>query len=117
MSLAPPPPVSFNPLWRMLRDIRTERTAEVPFPPGDTNPSLERTQRFVREPLPILLDLYERYGPVFTVRLLHGKVVFALGPEANHYMTVSQRRELLLPRRVAGRPDAAAGRRAPHHRR
>jgi cytochrome P450 len=89
MSLVPPPPVSSNPLLRMLSDIRTERAAGVPFPPGDAEPSLERTQRFVREPLPILLDLYERYGPVFTVRLLHGRVVFALGPEANHYMTVS----------------------------
>jgi cytochrome P450 len=89
MSLAPPPPVSTNPLLRMLADIRAERTVDVPFPPGDTDPSLERTQRFMREPLPILLDAYERYGPVFTLRLLHGKVVFALGPEANHHITVS----------------------------
>lgn len=89
MSLAPPPPVSSNPLLRMLADIRAERTVKVPFPPGDTDPSLERTQRFMREPLPILLDAYERYGPVFTLRLLHGKVVFALGPEANHHITVS----------------------------
>ena len=40
-------------------------------------------------PLPILLDCYERFGPVFTLRLFHANVVFMLGPEANHYMTVS----------------------------
>ena len=32
---------------------------------------------------------YERYGPVFSMRLMYAPVVFALGPEANHYMTVS----------------------------
>src|SRR5205814_563640 len=32
---------------------------------------------------------YERFGPVFTIRILHGNVVFMLGPEANHHMTVS----------------------------
>ena len=41
------------------------------------------------EPLPLLLELHERYGPVFTMRLLYLPVVFALGPEANHYITVS----------------------------
>ncbi len=33
--------------------------------------------------------MYERFGPVFTVRTLHVPEVFALGPEANHYITVS----------------------------
>jgi cytochrome P450 len=33
--------------------------------------------------------MYERYGPVFALRLLYLPVVFALGPEANHYITVS----------------------------
>jgi cytochrome P450 len=33
--------------------------------------------------------MYETYGPVFTMRLLYLPVVFALGPEPNHYITVS----------------------------
>ena len=37
----------------------------------------------------MLLESYERYGPVFTLRLFHGNVVFMLGPAANHYITVS----------------------------
>jgi cytochrome P450 len=41
------------------------------------------------DPLPLLLDAYERFGPVFTMRVFHGNSVFMIGPEANHYMTVS----------------------------
>jgi retinoid hydroxylase len=50
---------------------------------------MARTRRFAEEPLPMLLAAYERFGPVFTLRLLHGNVVFMLGPAANHYITVS----------------------------
>jgi cytochrome P450 len=50
---------------------------------------MRRTREFEREPLPLLLRCRERFGPVFTIRLLYAPVVFALGPEANHYMTVS----------------------------
>jgi cytochrome P450 len=89
MSLAGPAPVSSNPFLRLAGDLRAEREATVPFPPGQTRPSLARTQRFARDPLPLLLDLYERFGPVFTVRVFHGNNVFALGPEANHHITVS----------------------------
>jgi len=89
MSLAGPPPVSTNPFLRLALDFKAERDAPVPFPPGDTSPSLRRTRAFANHPLPILLDAYERYGPVFTLRIFHGNVVFMLGPEANHYMTVS----------------------------
>jgi cytochrome P450 len=89
MPLTPPPPVSSNPLLRMARDLAAERRATVPFPPGWTRFSMRRTTAFTRKPLPLLLEGYERFGPVFTVRVLHGNVVFMLGPEANHYMTVS----------------------------
>jgi cytochrome P450 len=89
MSLAGPPPVSTNPFLRLALDFKRERDAPVPFPPGDTGFSLHRTQAFSHNPLPMLLDLYERYGPVFTVRIFHGNVVFMLGPEANHHITVS----------------------------
>src|SRR5271157_4308547 len=73
----------------LLRDLRDERSATVPFPPGETGFSMARTRRFAEEPLPMLLESYERYGPVFTLRLLHGNVVFMLGPAANHHILVS----------------------------
>jgi cytochrome P450 len=78
-----------NPFSVLIRDLRDERAATVPFPPGETRFSIARTRRFAEDPLPILLDCYERYGPVFTLRLFHSNVVFMLGPAANHYMTVS----------------------------
>jgi cytochrome P450 len=78
-----------NPFAVLLSDLRDERAATVPFPPGDTRFSLARTRRFAAEPLPMLLEAYERFGPIFTLRIFHGNVVFMLGPAANHYITVS----------------------------
>jgi cytochrome P450 len=89
MSLAGPPPVSTNPVLRLVGDLRAERNVPVPFPPGDMTPSLRRTKGFAEDPLTMLLDAYERHGPVFTQRIFHGNVVFMLGPEANHFITVS----------------------------
>src|SRR3954451_434249 len=89
-SLVPAP--TTNPLRRIALDIGTERAARssgIPFPPGPMSFSLVRTRRFSQSPLPILLDCYERYGPVFSIRILHSPVVFMLGPEANHFLTVS----------------------------
>jgi cytochrome P450 len=87
--VGPPPLLDLNPFAAVFADLRDERAATVPFPRGDTRFSLARTQRFANDPLPLLLDAYERFGPVFTLRLFHGNVVFMLGPEANHYITVS----------------------------
>jgi cytochrome P450 len=90
MPLTGPPPVdTTNPLRVLARDLQAERAADGPFPPGWTRFSLRRTQRFDRDPLPLLLEAYERFGPVFTIRLFHHNVVFMLGPEANHYMLVA----------------------------
>jgi cytochrome P450 len=90
MPLESPAPLrSYNPFVVLVHDLLDERAATVPFPPGDTRPSLRRTQRFANDPLPLLLESYERYGPVFTLRLFHANSVFALGPAANHYITVS----------------------------
>jgi cytochrome P450 len=86
---SPPPLRAMNPLLAIVKDLQAERAAEVPFPPGATDFSMARTRRFTEDPLPLLLESYERYGPVFTLRLFHGNVVFMLGPAANHYMTVS----------------------------
>ena len=89
MALIGPPTLSTNPFVALLNDFRDERSASVPFPPGETRFSMARTRRFASEPLPMLLEAYERFGPVFTLRLFHGNVVFMLGPAANHYITVS----------------------------
>jgi cytochrome P450 len=87
--VGPPPLVDAKPLNIMREDLRAERSATVPFPPGETRVSLARTRRFANEPLPLLLGCYERFGPVFTLRIFHSNVVFMLGPAANHYVTVS----------------------------
>src|SRR2546429_9555812 len=84
MALVGPEPMSFNPLRRLTADLMAERHTEVPFPPGDTSFSLRRARSFAESPLPVLLDAYQRYGPVFTLRIFHGNGVFMLGPEANH---------------------------------
>jgi cytochrome P450 len=87
--VGPPPLLNSRPLSVLLEDLRDERAAAVPFPPGETRPSLTRTRRFAADPLPMLLEAYERFGPVFTLRLFHSNTVFMLGPAANHYITVS----------------------------
>jgi cytochrome P450 len=87
--VGPPPLLTKSPLSVLVSDLREERAATVPFPDGEMRFSLARTRRFAEDPLPMLLESYERFGPIFTLRLFHGNVVFMLGPEANHYITVS----------------------------
>jgi cytochrome P450 len=89
MSVVAPEPLSSNALRRIVSDLYAERAAPVPFPPGLNDFNIQRTFRFVRDPLPILLPLYQQYGPIFSARVFHGRVVFMLGPEANHFITVS----------------------------
>lgn len=88
-AFAGPPPISTNPVLRLTRDMRRDRALAARFPPGETRFSLKRTQRFAHDPLSLLLESYERHGPVFTLRILHGNVIFALGPEANHHILVA----------------------------
>jgi cytochrome P450 len=87
--VGPPPMLESNPLSVMLQDLRDERASGIAFPPGETRFSLSRTRRFAGEPLEMLLEYYERFGPVFTLRLFHSNVVFMLGPQANHHILVS----------------------------
>ncbi|MGB2712491.1 MAG: cytochrome P450 [Conexibacter sp.] len=89
MSVAAPKPLSANPFRRILGDLYRERVADVPYPPGPDDFNVQRTYRFVRDPLPILLRAYHEYGPIFSMRVFHGRVVMMLGPAANHFMTVS----------------------------
>jgi cytochrome P450 len=89
MTVAQPPPVTEGVLNRIRFDLRWMKEARGQFPPGELSFSMRRTREFERTPLPLLLRLYGDYGPVFTIRLMYAPVVFAIGPEANHYMTVS----------------------------
>jgi cytochrome P450 len=121
-SLAPPPLRHENPFRILIQDLADERAATVPYPPGDTGFSLTRTRRFIEEPLPLLLEGYERYGPIFTLRVLHSNVVFMLGPAANHYITVSHApnflwRESHFRDLIALLGDGLLTTDDPHHRR
>ncbi len=87
--VARPPELSANPVRRVAEDVVAEWRGRGKFPPGDTDFSRARTLRIAHDPLPILLDAYERYGPIFSLRLLHSRTVFMLGPEANHFVTVA----------------------------
>jgi cytochrome P450 len=83
--------LSPNPVRRLAEDVRAEVRVRRrgSYPPGPKDFDFGRTLRAARDPLPLLLGLYEEYGPIFSTRLLHHPVVFMLGPEANHYITVS----------------------------
>ena len=89
--VAAPAPLPTQPrsVSRILSDTRAERALDGALPPGMTDFSVGRTMAFARNPLPILMDGYRTFGPVFSIRVLHAAVVFLLGPEANHYVTVS----------------------------
>jgi len=91
-SVRPPPPASTSAVKRLARDVRDELSARGQFPPGPTAFSVPRTLTMARAPLALLLPTYERYGPVFSMRILHGRQIFALGPEANHEILVSKAR-------------------------
>jgi len=86
--VARPPEMSGNPLRRVFGDLADEWRGRGKFPPGPTDFSWARTHQIAHDPLPLLLDAYERYGPIFSMRLLHSRAVFMLGPEANHFVTV-----------------------------
>jgi len=89
--VSPPKQLSDNPVVRVLDDARAEVKvrARGAYPPGPQSFSFGRTLQAARDPLPLLLSLYEEYGPIFSARLLHHPVIFALGPEANHFITVA----------------------------
>jgi cytochrome P450 len=87
--VARPPEMSGNPLRRVGEDLLAEWRGRGKFPPGPTNFSWARTLEVNGDPLPLLLGAYEEFGPIFTMRLLHSPVVFMLGPEANHFITVA----------------------------
>ena len=72
----------------VVRDLRDERAATVPFPPGETRFSLARTRRFATNHCRCCSSLRALRADLHAAAV-HGNVVFMLGPAANHYMTVS----------------------------
>jgi cytochrome P450 len=86
--VARPPEMSGNPVRRVVGDLWEEWRERGKFPPGRTDFSWARTHQIAHDPLPLLLGAYEEFGPIFSLRLLHSRVVFMLGPEANHFVTV-----------------------------
>jgi cytochrome P450 len=82
--------MSDNPVRRVASDLAAEWRGRGKYPPGPGNFSLARTHQIAHDPLPLLLSNYEKHGPIFSLRLLHTRVVFMLGPEANHFVTVGQ---------------------------
>jgi cytochrome P450 len=89
------PAVTSNPLTLLWQDVRDERRADGEYPPGEKTFSLARTRRFEHDPLGLLIESYERFGPVFTLKIFHHNAVFMLGPEANHYILVSHAKNFL----------------------
>jgi cytochrome P450 len=87
--VARPPEMSGNPVRRVVGDLWEEWRERGKFPPGYTDFSWARTHQIAHDPLPLLLGAYEEFGPIFSLRLLHSRVVFMLGPEANHFVTVA----------------------------
>jgi cytochrome P450 len=76
---------------RIADDVRRERRIRrrAQLPPGSTAPSWSHTRRIISDPLGLLLEHERRFGPVFTIRLLHEPVVWAIGAEVNHQILVS----------------------------
>jgi cytochrome P450 len=97
VSIAGPLPRTTNPLIRIRDDLAAERRAvrRIPLPPGPKGWSPARDLRARRAMLDLLLENYERYGPVFTLRTFHLAGVWMLGPEANRFMLVTDREKFV----------------------
>lgn len=70
------------------RELRTRRRGAT-LPPGSHWPSARHTHMALADPLGLLIDHQRRFGPVFTVRVMHDPIVWVIGPEANHHVLVS----------------------------
>jgi cytochrome P450 len=86
-----PAPMEIGLVTRIADDVRRERRIRrrAKLPPGSTAPSWSNTRRIISDPLGLLLEHERRFGPVFTLRLLHEPVVWAIGAEVNHQILVS----------------------------
>lgn len=80
-----------NPLLKIAADVRDEARGRLGpgFPPGLTDVNPLRDRRWFNDAPSILLPAYERFGPVFTLRVFHTVSVWMIGPEASHFVLVS----------------------------
>jgi hypothetical protein len=84
-----PAPLETQPVKVIASELRDELRVRGHYPPSPSGFSLGRTLQTTRDPLPLLLELYERHGPVFSFRALHQRMVWMIGPEANQFITRS----------------------------
>ena len=86
-----PAPMEMRLVQRIADDVRRERRVRrrAALPAGSTAPSYTNTRRIISDPLGLLLEHERRFGPVFTIRLLHEPIVWAIGAEVNHQILVS----------------------------
>jgi len=77
---------------RIADDMRRERRVRrrSALPAGSLGFSWPNTSRIIADPLTLLLEHERRHGPVFTIRLLHEPIVWAIGAEVNHQILVSE---------------------------
>ena len=86
-----PAPLEVRLFHRIADDVRRERRVRrrAALPPGSIAFSWAHTRRIIADPLSLLLEHERRFGPVFTLRLLHEPIVWAIGAEVNHQILVS----------------------------
>ena len=102
----------------LLDDLRDERAASVPFPPGDTGFSLPRTTPLRRGTAASAARLLRALRPdLHAAAVPRQRRVHARTRAANHYITGLARLQLRMARRALPRPDRPDGRRAADDRR
>src|SRR6201995_4795375 len=86
ISRSAPAPMEMGLVRRIADDVQRERRVRrrAKLPPGSVAPSPSNTRRIISDPLGLLLEHERRFGPVFTIRLLHEPIVWAVGAEVNH---------------------------------
>jgi cytochrome P450 len=73
-------------LLKLLRTVESSNAVELP--PGNLGlPWLGQSLDFARDPAGLLQERFERYGPVFKLRLLGNNMVCLVGPEAFTFLT------------------------------
>ena len=92
ISASRPGPIEQRLFHRIADDVRRERRVRrrAELPAGSLAPSWENTRRIIADPLSLLLEHERRFGPVFTIRLLHEPIVWAIGAEVNHQILVTE---------------------------
>lgn len=91
LSAAPPAPFDARIRRQVARDLRAEWRGRrrMHLPPGNHRLSVATTLRSFENPLGMLLDLSAEHGPVFTARIAHQAVVWAVSPQATHQILVA----------------------------